>query len=125
MGQPDGSYPRLDSTHLKSGDYNGMICSFVGKIRGQNLAAQTVDFECSDGGVIQLDASQAELPEGMDLNTDQAPIVEVIGQANGEIVTVRFVIVLFVVGIYVIATGSCRACAPPVLEVGLSSFFLL
>ena len=86
MEQQDGSYPRLNSEQLQSGNFNGMICSFVGTIRNHDAAQQIVSLECSDGGVMQLDASQAELPESI-MNfgngggdDQQPPIVEAIGQ---------------------------------------------
>lgn len=94
MAQPDGYYPRLNAEHLQSGKFDGMICSFVGTIRSLDSASRVVSLECSDGGVMHLDGSQAELPESIENlgnGGDQpAPLVEAIGQVvDPQTITVR------------------------------------
>lgn len=54
------------------------MCSFVGRIRNHDLVNTTINFECSDGGIIVMDASQAVLPENADFSA--APVVEAITQ---------------------------------------------
>lgn len=84
MQQADGYYPRITASMAQSGTYSGMIVSVVGKVQGQDLANQTINFQCSDGGVITMDTSQMEL----DLDSMQSPIMEAIGQLgeNNEFV---------------------------------------
>ena len=68
--QPDGSYPRLTFEQVQSGQYNGMICSLVGKIQSHDVAQQMVSLECCDGGIVAMDTSQIDLPESiMNLGT--------------------------------------------------------
>ena len=77
--QPQGFYPRLNAQMLHSDpQFDGMIVSLLGRVQSKNLADGTAEFQCSDGGIVSMDISQAELPE----NTDDC-VFEAIGQLGG------------------------------------------
>jgi hypothetical protein len=77
--QADGSYPRLNATKVKTGKYNGMIVSLVGRFISME------SFQCSDGGTITLSNEHADIPA-----YDSNVIVEIVGQVSSpELVAVR------------------------------------
>lgn len=63
MAQPDGSYPRVNAAMLQTGQYNGMIVSLVGKVRGND--GTHIKFESADGGLVQVSLEQADFPAGL------------------------------------------------------------
>ena len=78
MSQVDGSYPRLNASLLQSGKFQDKIVSVVGKIQPGGGGMNSVQFQCADGGIIQVDTEQFELPS---LSPDA--VVEIVGQAAG------------------------------------------
>ena len=90
MAQADGYYPRLNAAMLQSGNFAEMIVSVVGKVKSKDMANDQLEFECSDGGVVWMDSSQAEA-ETLEafMNFDNAPVMEAIGSVGeNNIVTV-------------------------------------
>lgn len=93
--QPDGSYPRVNANMIQTNEkFNGMIVSVVGRIQSKNLADSQIQFQCSDGGVVTMDISSAELPEHLD---DVA--FEAIGQVENGNFMVRSVVSLLMAGL--------------------------
>jgi hypothetical protein len=79
--QADGAYPRLNAAMVGSGKYNGMIVSLVGKF------LSPVQFQCCDGGTVELSGDHADLSE-MDFNSGM--VVEIVGQVSSPtLVAVR------------------------------------
>jgi hypothetical protein len=70
----DGAYPRLNASMCMSGRYEGSLVSVVGRYFGH---AQ--QFQCSDGGTIQLITDHIEQPPNLDVSGQGMP-VELIGQ---------------------------------------------
>jgi hypothetical protein len=78
MSQPEGFVPRLNAEMVKNdARFHGMIVSVVGRVKSRNMADGQIEFECSDGGILDMDLTQAELPDQLD---DTA--FEAIGQVD-------------------------------------------
>ena len=94
QAQPEGSYPRVNSSMLETNKYDQMIVSLVGIF--QKSSGANMDFLCSDNKVVQLNCEQMEIPPGvteeltMMVDQNNATKYEVIGLVNGpNSVTVR------------------------------------
>lgn len=74
---PDGSFPRLNASMLRQGNFTEQLASFVGKFEDRNT------FRCCDGGTIRV----------TDVEEDDARldvVVEIMGQtADPQTVNVR------------------------------------
>ena len=79
MAQADGYQPRLNAAMVQSGKFAGMIVSAAGRIQHLNNADQTMQFKCSDGGILNMDISGCEL-ELEKINENIA--LEAIGQLD-------------------------------------------
>jgi hypothetical protein len=83
MQLPDGCYPRLNAALLRSGKFDGMVVSMVGKV----LPDGSGFFLCCDQGRIRLDGDQGMIPSDL-AATDM--VIEVMGLAvDAETVSVR------------------------------------
>ena len=71
---PDGCYPRLNAAMCMSNNFEGALVSVVGRYFGH---AQ--QFQCSDGGTIQLNTDHIDQPVNLDVS-GQGMAVELIGQ---------------------------------------------
>jgi hypothetical protein len=84
MQVPDGCYPRLNAAMLRTGNFESMIVSMVGKF----ILDGTNSFLCCDQGRIRLNAEQGAIPD--DMHPDM--VVEIVGQAvDAETVSVRVI----------------------------------
>lgn len=76
---PDGVFPRLNASLLRSGSWNDCLASFVGKLEGDNT------FRCCDGGTVQLQGEYFD-PESVPRDS----VVEIMGQTvDASSVSVR------------------------------------
>ena len=81
MTQPDGGYPRLNASMMKSGKFNSMIVSLVGKFASTSPAEDgCIDFVCCDQGRVKVSLEQAEPPENLVDRPDMC--FELIGQVT-------------------------------------------
>lgn len=94
-GPPDGAFPRLNAAMLNTGTYSGSVASIIGKAISFD-GMQTVEFECVDGGKVQLQVAP-------DFNFVPGKVMEVMGAPN-EDKTVQ-VSVLFVISLWIIFFG--------------------
>jgi hypothetical protein len=84
--QPQGSYPRLNSKLLSTGQYTNSIVSMVGHFQPGANPDGTVPFQTSDGGIVSVSTDVVEMP----LIGPDSPPYEIIGQAmSPDNVTVR------------------------------------
>ena len=85
MSQPDGSYPRLNSKKLNSGEYATMIVSLVGKFVPNSQMGTTVDFLCCDQGRVSISLEHVE--QAPDTSENPEMCFELIGQVvdNGTV----------------------------------------
>lgn len=87
MEQPDGSYPRVNSELIRTGNYDDMIVSVVGRFDVTNSTTtgsslMYSSFICSDDQPIELITEHAAAlsPEVMTVVNDM--VFEIIGQAQ-------------------------------------------
>ena len=91
-GPPDGAFPRLNAAMLNTGTYSGSVASIIGKAISFD-GMQTVEFECVDGGKVQLQVAP-------DFNFVPGKVMEVMGAPN-EDKTVQVRSVLFVISLWI------------------------
>ena len=85
MSQVDGAYPRLNAAMVSSGQYANQLVSLVGKFPNANWN----EFQCSDGGRLQLDTTHAAAVEELP-PPQRDMVVEIMGQVQGpSMVAVR------------------------------------
>jgi hypothetical protein len=104
MAQPDGYYPRLNAAMLNSGNYNQMIVSVVGKVRGATDGSG-IQFQCADGACIRVSTEHGEMPD-----LPPNAVVEIVGQASSpEEVAVRLLSIIRLVS-QVCMCQQCWVC---------------
>lgn len=97
-----GSYPRVNSAMMNSGQYNETIVSLVGKfVNGSNgmnnqqqhdLESMTFYFQTADQGIVQIEATDGFNVDPTTINYTNGPVYEIIGQVIDNRLVVRILL---------------------------------